>query len=251
VDHAKWLPRIGSTLGTRIRLFCFPYAGGDSVSIYRNWVNELPVTVEVCPVQIPGRGTRVSERPFTSLGAVARAVSDVLRFHLEKPFAFFGHSMGAMIAFEVTRLLRDECRAEPKILFLSGRAAAQIPDQNPPTYNLPDAEFVAELKKFNGTPNEVLEHSELLKLILPALKADFEICQTHIYSEVLPLTCPITVFGGIRDDASREDLEAWKKQTRGRCSIHMFPGDHFFIRAEQKTILGIIGSQLNEVIARL
>lgn len=247
----KWLPHLNPRPQAALRLFCFPYAGGDAASIFRQWPHLLPASIEVCPVQIPGRGVRVCEAPFTSLNLIVQAVGEALRNHLDKPFAFFGHSMGAMIGFELSRLFRRKLGIEPQILFVSGRGAPQIVDPDPPTYNLPQPEFLEELKRINGTPKEALEHPELMKMMLPILQADFQVCQTHTYIDEPALACPITVFGGIKDDATREELEAWKKQTASRFSLHMFPGDHFFIRAEQSTVVRIVSSQLAEAILKI
>lgn len=235
----------------RLRLFCFPYAGGDAVAIFRKWPQLLPSAVEVCPVQIPGRGIRLSEPPLTSLVAIVEAITEAIRTHLDKPFAFFGHSMGAMIGFELSRKLRRGHGVEPRILFVSGRAAPHVPDPDPPTYNLPEPEFLEELRRINGTPKEALEHPELMKLMLPILQADFQVCQTHAYVSEPPLSCPITVLGGVQDDTTREELEAWKQHTASRCSVHVLPGDHFFIRTEHYTVMRIVASQVDEIVSQL
>jgi medium-chain acyl-[acyl-carrier-protein] hydrolase len=248
---SKWFRPLAPKPFARLRLFCFPYAGGDALTIFRKWPQVLPATVEICPVQIPGRGIRLAEPPFTSLVSIVEAIGEAIGPHLDKPFAFFGHSMGAMISFELSRLLRRERGLKPQVLFVSGRAAPQIPDWAPPTYNLPEPEFLEELKKINGTPREALEHPELMKLMLPILKADFQICQTHTYVSEAPLACPITVFGGIKDKTTRENLEAWSEQTVDHFSLHLLPSDHFFIKTEENTLLRILFSRLSEVTLKL
>jgi medium-chain acyl-[acyl-carrier-protein] hydrolase len=230
-------------------LFCFPYAGGDALSIYRKWPEILPSSVEVCAVQIPGRGIRVAEAPITDLSQIVKPIGEALAGYFDRPFAFFGHSMGAMMGFELSRLLRKQCGVKPLHLFVSGRQAPQIPDRDPPTYNLPEPEFLQELQRINGTPKEVLEHPELMELILPILKGDFQLCQTHVYEEGPPLNCPITVFGGLKDEATREELEGWRQQTTDSFQLHMLPGDHFFIRAEQSTVLRIVATRLLKAIS--
>jgi medium-chain acyl-[acyl-carrier-protein] hydrolase len=245
----QWLATLAPRPQARIRLFCFPYAGGDALAIFRKWPELLPPAIEVCPVQIPGRGIRVAEPPFTNLILIVKAIGEAIQHRLDKPFIFFGHSMGAMISFELARLLRKERGIEPLHLFVSGRRAPQVPDLDPPTYNLPEPEFLEELKRINGTPKEALEHPELMNLMLPILQADFQVCQTHMYVSESPLSCPITAFGGLEDEATREELEAWNQQTVKRFSLHMFPGDHFFLRAQQSTLLRILTSQLADVIS--
>jgi medium-chain acyl-[acyl-carrier-protein] hydrolase len=248
--QSKWLAALAPRPQARVRLFCFPYAGGDALAIFRKWPELLPSAIEVCPVQIPGRGIRVSEPAFTNLTSIVKAIDEAIQHRLDKPFIFFGHSMGAMISFELSRLLRKGRGIEPLHLFVSGRRAPQIPDPAPPTYNLPEPEFLEELKRINGTPKEALEHPELMKLMLPILQADFQVCQTHTYVNEPPLSCPITVFGGLEDEATREELAAWNQQTVKRFSLHMFPGDHFFLRAQQSTLLRILTSQLAEIIPK-
>lgn len=239
-----WLPRFAPKPNTRLRLFCFPYAGGDSVAIFRNWSPRFPASIEICPVQLPGRGSRLLEPPLADLKAIVSAVAEALQKYLDKPFAFFGHSMGSLIGFELARLFRREHKLEPIHLFVSGRSAPQVPDTDPPTYNLPEPEFIEELQRINGTPKEALEHPELMRLMLPILRNDFQVCQTYTYTEDAPLSCPITVLGGLQDEATREELEAWKAQTTGRFMLHMLPGDHFFIKKEEEKILHLLNCKL-------
>ena len=146
----------------RLRLFCFPYAGGGA-SIFRTWPDGLPADVEVCPVQLPGRGTRLMERPFTQLSPLVEALAQALLPLLDKPFAFFGHSLGALVSFELARHLRRQYGVHPVRLFVSACRAPQIPHRDRPIHTLPEAEFLAELRRLNGTPAEVLEHEELMR----------------------------------------------------------------------------------------
>src|SRR5882724_6229499 len=189
---------------SRLRLFCFPYAGGNS-TIYRSWPDRLPPSIDVWPVHLPGRGGRLHEPAYTQLMPLVEAAAEALLPYLDKPFAFFGHSMGAMISFELSRLLRRRRAPQPLHLSVSGRQAPQVKDWDPPTYNLPEPEFVEELRRLNGTPKGVLEHPELMQLMIPLLRADFEVCQTYSYTPEVPLDCPVTAFGGLNDqDVTRE-----------------------------------------------
>jgi medium-chain acyl-[acyl-carrier-protein] hydrolase len=222
----------------RLRLFCFPYAGGGA-AIYRLWPQSLPSEVEVCVAQLPGRGTRLREQPFTSLDALVEAAAEAIAPSLDKPFALFGHSMGAMISFELARRLREQGRPQPAHLFVSGRRAPQLPNDDPVSYNLPDADLGRELLRLNGTPKEVLEHPELMELMLPLLRADFSVVETYVYRPGVPLDCPLTAFGGLRDsEVGREQLEAWSEQTTSEFALRMLPGDHFFLNdAQAQTLL--------------
>lgn len=221
----------------RLRLFCFPYAGGGA-PIYRLWPQSLPSEIEVCVGQLPGRGTRLREQPFTSLDALVEAAAEAIAPLLDKPFALFGHSMGAMISFELARKLREQGRPQPVHLFVSGRRAPQLPNRDTMSYNLPEAELGQELLRLNGTPREVLEHPELMELMLPLLRADFSVVETYVYRPGVPLDCPLTAFGGLRDaEVSREQLEAWREQTTGEFTLRMLPGDHFFLNDPQSQAL--------------
>jgi medium-chain acyl-[acyl-carrier-protein] hydrolase len=236
---ARWRPNHAATM----RLFCFPYAGG-AASLYRTWGNSLPSHVEVCAIQLPGRGARMAEAPLTSLPDILRELSLAIRPYLDLPFAFFGHSMGAMLSLELARLLRRELGVNPVHLFVSGCRALQLRDPNRPTYNLPEPEFIEELRRLGGTPAEVLEHPELLGLILPLLRADFEVCQTYKYTPGRPLPCPITAFGGTQDKTGRAEMEAWREQTTAAFTLRMFPGDHFFLHGVEAKILELIAHAL-------
>jgi medium-chain acyl-[acyl-carrier-protein] hydrolase len=134
-----------------LRLFCFPYAGGGS-SIFRTWAASLPSYVEVYAANLPGRGARIAEPPFTHISTMVESIADDLRPHLGKPFAFFGHSMGAIIGFELARLLRREDSPGPLHLFVSGHPAPQLPVDFRRTYDLPEQELIEELRRLNGTP---------------------------------------------------------------------------------------------------
>ena len=235
----------------RLTLFCFPYAGG-SASIYRNWAVKLPAFVHVCPVQLPGRGPRTKEPSYTNLEAMVADLAGPLRPLMEQPFAFFGHSMGALISFELARKLRREHGLAPVHLFLSGRRAPQVPDTEPLTYNLPDAEFIEELRTLKGTPAEVLEHPELMELLLPLLRTDFEICQTYRYVPEEPLDCPMSVFGGLEDTGIlREHLEPWKELTSGPFILRMLPGDHFFLHSSEAVLLHVLAREFAHLAGHL
>lgn len=229
-----------------LRLFCFPYAGGGA-RIYSAWPQDLPSAFEVCAVQLPGRETRMKEPPFRELTTLVEAVGAAIGPYLDRPFAFFGHSMGALISFELARLLLEHSGARPAHLFVSGRRAPQLPDEEPPTYNLPNDEFLEKLRELNGTPAEVLEHPELMELMTPLLRADFSVVQTYVYKPGPALDCPITAFGGVQDvEVGREDVKAWREQTTNAFSARFLPGDHFFVNHPQTraVMLGVIAQEL-------
>lgn len=248
-----WLAYYKPNQEARMRLFCFPYAGGGA-AIYRSWIDQLPGSVEVCPVQLPGRGNRLKEPLYTDISAVVRAISHDLSDYFDKPFAFFGHSMGALISFDLARLLREERGLEPRHLFVSAHGAPYVPDTNPPSFDLPKDEFIEELRRLKGTPEQVLAHAELMELMIPLLRADFQMCQTYVYSnESGPaLDCPVTALGGAEDHhVTREMLEGWAEITTGPFLIRVFPGDHFFLHTSEEIILQILAREMHRIVTGL
>jgi medium-chain acyl-[acyl-carrier-protein] hydrolase len=234
-----------------LRLFCFPYAGGSAL-IYRNWPDVLPKNIEVCLLHLPGRGNRLGEKPFSELLPLVEAIAEAIVPYLDKPFAFFGHSMGALIGFELARYLRRQNKPLPSHLFISGRTAPQVPDNDPATYDLPHEEFVRELQRLNGTPKEVLEHPELMHLIVPLLRADFSVCQTYSHAAEPAFNFPITVFGGLQDyEVPREHLEPWSEHTLQNFKLRMIPGDHFFLNSSQPLLLQALSQELFQTMKSL
>lgn len=243
---SNWITKPRPNPHAQLRLFCFPYAGGTA-QIFHEWPTGLPPFVEVCPVRLPGRGSRLAEPAETNLLRLVETAAPALAPHFDRPFAFFGHSMGAVIAFELARHLRATGGAGPARLFVSGRGAPQIESERSLTHNLPDAEFVETLRRLKGTPEEVLDHRELQELMLPILRADFEAIGTYVYAEGEPLDCPVTAFGGIQDlGVSRQALEGWREQTSSHFNLRMLPGDHFFIHSAQPLLLRTLTRELHE-----
>lgn len=235
----------------KLRLFCLPYAGGSAL-IYRTWGSRISANVEVCPVSLPGRAPRATEPCFQRLAPMAEATANALLPYCDKPFAVFGHSMGAMLSFEIARYLRRHGHKGPSQVFVSGRRAPQVPDEDPPTYDLPYDEFIAELKRINGTPAEILEHEEILEMVVPIIRADFEACQTYQYTPEPPLDCPIMAFGGATDDEETEErIKPWQEQTTASFSVSMLPGDHFFLHTSEDLLLQLLDRQLHKLVQRL
>lgn len=214
----------------KLRLFCLPYAGGGS-SLYLPWADFLPASIEVCAVLMPGREERLSEPPFTRIGPVVHLLADVMERYTSLSSAFFGHSMGALIGFELARELRRREVRAPVMLIASGCRAPQLPDPDPPIHGLDAPAFVDELRRLDGTPEEVLQNAELMELLRPLLRADFALCEMYVYIDGAPLDCAVSVYGGMDDPrTSRAELEAWRLQTRRSFRLQMFPGNHFYLQ---------------------
>ena len=234
----------------QLRLFCFHHAGGGTFS-FRNWAQELSPIVEVYLIQLPGRERRLREPAFTRIEPLIEELKPAIIPHLNQPFAFFGYSMGSLIAFELTRRLRRDYQLYPQHLFESAYRAPQLPKTKPPIYDLPDAEFVEELRNLNGTPEEILVNDEIMKLLISTLRGDFAVIETYNYYDEPPLNCPITAFGGLEDTkANREDLAAWSSQTNNHFNLHMLPGNHFFINSARSQLLQLLYSECSQIITQ-
>jgi surfactin synthase thioesterase subunit len=220
----------------KVRVFCLPYAGGGA-SIYRGWAKAFPEGVGVYPIQLPGRENRITQPPLCEMSALVDAISEAIVPYLRRPFIFFGHSLGARIAFELARNLRKKWEIQPRRLIVSGSRAPHIPEPNP-LHHLLDDEFVKELRRFSGTPEAVMQSRELMEIFIPILRADFTVDETYVYSEDMPLNCLISAFGGTEDmEASREEIEAWACHTSCDFSIEMIAGNHFFLQTEKDSLL--------------
>ena len=243
-----WVSWRSPNLQASLRLFCFPYAGGAALT-FRTWPDSLPITIQICPVELPGRGKRIASVPFTRLQLLVQAIAIAILPYLDKPFAFFGHSMGGLVSFELARLLRKKYGKSPVHLFVSGYRAPQVPDPDPPIHDLPEPEFLEALRRLNGTPEVVLGNTELMQILLPALRADFAVIETYAYTPESPLACPITAFGGLQDrEVSCEDLKAWQQQTNAAFSLQMLPGDHFFLQSAQPLLLQSLSQELGAYV---
>ena len=235
--------------GARLRLFCFPWAGVGASAFYR-WSRELPGEIEVAGVQYPGREDRMQQPAQRRLSALVELLLHDLTPHDERPFAFWGHSMGALVAFELTRRLARLGAGVPAHLFVSGRQAPQLPETRAPIPNLPDAEFVEELqRRYGGVPDAIARDPEILSLFLPTIRADLELVHTYAYQPGPPLPCGISTFGGSEDQIARADLEAWQTQTAGEFRLHFLPGDHFFVTTQTAAVLQRLLGDLRTVLA--
>lgn len=241
-----WIIRYKRNTQARLRLFCFPYAGGGA-SLFRPWVDALLPEVEVCSIQPPGREHRLTEAAYTRLDALVQALAVAIHPYLDLPFAFFGHSMGALTSFELARQLRRMSDRQPVRLCVAAHRAPHL--LNPTVtstliYQQP-AEMFKKVLRFEGTPEQILQNDELMEALLPILRADFELCDTYEYRDEPPLACPISVFGGLADSRiSTASLEAWREQTSKTYSLRMLPGSHFFLRTAQDLLLSAIAQDI-------
>jgi medium-chain acyl-[acyl-carrier-protein] hydrolase len=245
---SKWFLRPGLYTQPLLRLFCFPYAGG-AASAYAQWSGNVPAGVELWPVQLPGRQNRLAETPIEQISGIVQALAPALQEFLDVPYAFFGHSMGAHLSFELVRQLRRQGAPLPEHLFVSARRAPQLPDVNTHCHHLSEPVFLKTVSNLNGLPKEFLENTELVQLMMPTLRADFKAAETYHYVDEEPLACPISAFGGTEDySVTSEELMGWRYQTTGAFRFYLFPGDHFFIHSHQTAVLEAISREITQIL---
>lgn len=234
-----WLIPLCSRPGAPVRVYCLPYAGAGAGS-YRHWPSELPDWFEPVAVRLPGRESRLRERPHERMDDLIAALTSQVYADVGKVrrYAVFGHSLGALTAFELVRALRDRGAAPPAHLFVSGRCAPHVPDTVTRIAHLPDAEFLAAVRAFGGMPAEVFATPDLVELLMPALRADFRVAESYRYRPGPPLDVPLTVLGSWEDPTTTpSQLAAWSAQTSRPFHLEMFHGDHFFVHAHRSEVL--------------
>jgi medium-chain acyl-[acyl-carrier-protein] hydrolase len=248
VTHTTWLSRPHPNPTARLRLFCLPYAGGGE-SIFRTWWQALPGDVEVCAVRLPGRDARYREPLFARVSPLVRALADALAPDLARPYALFGHSMGARIAFELTREQRRRGQPEPALLVASGRAAPHCPPRDLMSA-LPVDQLLDRLRKLDGTPEAVLREPELMAMFLPIVRADLAVSELEDHRPEPPLACPIVAFGGTDDQrCTRDELAGWRDHTAGSFTLEQFSGGHFFINTASRSVLASLARALTAATA--
>lgn len=252
---ARWLAYYKPNPAAVVRLFCFPYAGGGA-QVFINWSElarqqrnsmGLDMDIDICPVQLPGREGRISETPLSSVSAIASEAVSALAPLFDMPFAFFGHSLGAVIAYEMIQRLRIARKPQPSLLMVSARRAPQVPYRGPTTWHLPDAEFRNRLRQLDGTPEAVLQNDELMGLMFPVLRADFQCDETYSHPPAYePIDCPIVAFGGARDkETLSPDLLAWDAVTRRGFDLRkLFDAGHFYIHSHASDVVAEVAQML-------
>jgi surfactin synthase thioesterase subunit len=229
-----------------MRLFCLPYAGG-AATIYHRWQAGMPDEVDVCPIELPGRLSRLNDPPFREMGPLVRALSAALDPHLDLPFALFGYSMGALVAFEWARDVALRRGLEPVHVIVAARGAPHLPSSFVHvTDSMTDRDLIARIVGLYGARIEaVLSDRELLAIVLRMMRADLGLLDTYRYQDGQPLRAPITVLGGMRDAiVPRDALDGWAKQTSGAFDLRMFAGDHFFLHAEESSVIAAVKGAL-------
>lgn len=231
--------------GRRVRLFCLPHAGGGG-AFFHPWRAALAPDIEVRPVVLPGRESRIRELPYVTMEQAIGPLAELIGPELDVPYALFGHSMGAAVAYELARRLVMLGRPAPLRLFVSSRRAPHLPARRASYARLDDAAFLTEVSRLNGTPAEVLRQPELVRLFLPTLRADFELNDTYAPLPAPRLDCPISAFAGLDDpEADPDELAAWAEVTAGAFRFRCFDGDHFYLKGQAAGLLDEIRANLS------
>ncbi|MCP3804700.1 alpha/beta fold hydrolase [Allokutzneria sp. A3M-2-11 16] len=249
----RWLPlgngspaasMLDPASGSSARVYCFPHAGA-SAAVYAPWRGLAGDRLAICPVQPPGRAERFREKPFTTVDSLVDELVADIGDQFTGNYAFFGHSMGALVAFEVTRKLRAIGAQLPKHLFVSGRAAPQLPDTRKQLRALPQPELIAELKRLGGMPDAVLNEPELLELFIPLFRADLTVNEAYTHRSEEPLPIPLTTLGGHGDPRADDDeLKAWGELTADRFALHTYPGGHFYLEKKAGELIDMFAAEL-------
>jgi medium-chain acyl-[acyl-carrier-protein] hydrolase len=232
----------------QMRLFCIPYAGGGA-SIFHSWRNGRLREAQVCAIQMPGRESRISEIPFTDMTPLVEELGQAILPWLDMPFAFFGHSNGALVSFELVRLLRRRNLRLPLALIVAGHNAPDSPHLHPSIAQLPEKDFLKQLRELNGVPKDIERNAEIMELLLPTLRADINISETYRYVPEEPLDCPIMAVYGLHDpETDYESVLAWQRQTRKEFCTQDIPGDHFFLNSSRRILLGHLSLYLKNLL---
>lgn len=224
----KWVVRYSKKTSVKSRLFCFPYAGG-SAGMYKNWIQHFEET-EIVAIQLPGRSNRFSEACIDNLDTCVFEVLNSLKCLLDKPFAFFGHSLGAIIAYEVLRKIPEKQHRNCLQLFVSGRIAPDLNSPNPKISHLPNDQFKKVLKQYEGTDIELLKNNDLMDVLIPMLRSDFKMIETYDHHHNTPLKTSITALSG-KDDlfVDYDAVSEWQRFSEKPLAHHSFDGNHFFV----------------------
>ena len=245
---SSWIVYSQPRPSASLRLFSFPHAGGGS-GAFRGWADRLGDEIELAYVQLPGRESRLREKPFVSMPELIPQLVDAITVHLDRDCGFYGHSLGAKIAFEVVRELRRRGAKAPAHLFVAACPAPQVRWPHPIMHCLETPDFLDEMqRRYGGIPRQVIEDKELCDLLVPALRADVTMIETYTYTPEAPLDGGITVFGGLSDRMVKESsLASWRAQTHGGFRLQMASGDHFFPSLPEARLPESIAAELLEV----
>ncbi|MEU9368228.1 alpha/beta fold hydrolase [Streptomyces avermitilis] len=239
-----WLKRYRPVRAPRLRLICFPHAGG-SAGVFRRWPEELPPDVELVAIQYPGRQERFGEACVDDMTSLADQITDVVTSLLDRPIALFGHSMGAGVAYEVTRRLESRQLAWPARLFVSGSVSPLTPRHRRDLHLRDDEGMLEGLRELGGMDDAVLADPDLLRLVLPCVRADLRLIETYRPARLPSIATPVTAYAGTTDaHVPREGVAAWGDFTSAEFNLRIFPGGHFYLVGQEPEVVGDVCARL-------
>lgn len=240
----RWLRRPRPVANPRLRLVCLPHAGGTAGAFY-GWTASLPPDMELVAVQYPGRQDRLAEPGLRDMGELADSVAQALLPLLDRPVALFGHSMGAVLAYEVTLRLETLYRARARQLFVSGHASPTRPRDGRDLHLRDDAAMLAGLLELGGMDEAVPADPELLALLMPSFRADLRLIETYRPRGAWPVTVPVTAYTGDADPGVPvPDVAAWADLTASEFDVRVFPGGHFYLVDQEAEVVSDISERL-------
>ncbi len=244
-----WFINMSPAFKSGLRVFCIPNAGGGP-ALFRTWSQDLPAAIGVFPILLPGQGSRLRDRVPTQVSELASNLTTAIEPYLDEPFALFGFSMGALIAFELARNLRQSGLPQPLHLFVAARRAPQTSDLSLPLHQTPDSEFIQTIQaRYGAIPSAVMQDTEMMSIFTPILRANYTMLETYQYEQQLPFDFPVSAFGGTRDPTTGEgQLKAWEELTSNGFTYHMYEGEHFFIHQHQSKVLEVVANRLTPFI---
>jgi medium-chain acyl-[acyl-carrier-protein] hydrolase len=242
--NTGWLVTWPRKTTPRVRLFCFPYAGGNG-QIFKSWADSLPDYIEVVGIELPGRGRRFAEPFIDDINQVIDHLYESIKSSLDIPFAFYGHSNGALLVFELTKRVIARTGISPQKIFIAAKRSPHL-GREVPLHKLCDEEFVKVIRDYKGTPIQVFSHPELLELYLPILRADFALSENYIFMDQAPLSTEAVLIAGEADEiASVEEVFAWENLFATPPEKEVVTGDHFFLNSCQEHLFSIIQQKLS------
>ncbi len=243
----RWLPYDDHRTDARLRLLCLPYAGGNA-RMFRHWGAAMPDGVEICPVELPGRGTRRGEHCVSCMPELVEKMAAEMEPLLDLPFAIFGYSMGGLVGFELARALRRLYGREPTALLVAAQNAPSVPLERPTARRSTDEELGASLHRSGGMSEEALANARFMRAFLPVLRADYTLVDTYSYTPEKPLRCPIHLYTGAEDAlVSRRGQAEWRRETTGGFVVHRFPGGHYFVQEDEGAFLASLSGLLRKL----
>lgn len=250
MSHKDWFQTLTQNKSTVLSIICFPYAGGGA-AIYSDWAKLLPDQIELIAVQPPGRANRLFEPSYSNMNNLVGDLLGHIQTKIDRPYIFFGHSLGSKIAFELLVKFQEKGIRLPEHFVISGCSPPHLPANKNPIFTYSDNEFIAELSKLNGTPDEILQNKELISLYLPLLRNEFKLAYEYYYKGACTINCPVSVFGGEDDkDIPEADLKSWGDFFSDLRNIHIFPGGHFFINTHRTLVLEKVNNIIAEILPK-